>query len=85
MLLLVASPGDALKCLNAGLDFKSLNLGNIVCEQGTTRLTCSISLDNSDVDILREIHDAGVMVEARPVPRDHPAKLENIFQSCRRN
>jgi PTS system mannose-specific IIB component len=83
VMLLVASPGDALECLQEGLHFNRLNLGNLVGEHGTTPVTCSISLDESDRDVLQAIHEAGVLVEARPVPRDNPASLESLFQSRR--
>ena len=83
VLLLFANCRDALSSYRFGLHFEQLNLGNLVCTPGKRQLTNDLSLDNSDMDYLREIQKAGVRIEARPVPRDHARSFEDILSSRR--
>ena len=80
VILLLASIDDAFFCYRAGLHFTHLNLGNLHCTTGKTRVSSYLSLDDRDVDHLRRLKDEGVVVEARPVPRSPSCGLGELVR-----
>ena len=79
VILLVENCEDALRCYRHGLKFNALNLGNLVCTESKRQVTCSIYLDDRDLECLREITQSGITVEARPVPDSHSTSLGQIL------
>ena len=80
ILLLFADCQDALHALRSGLHFERLNLGNLVCSPGKTQVSCSLSFDTHDVDLLREIEALGIVIEAKSVPHESPVHLNTLLQ-----
>lgn len=79
IILLVENCEDALRCYHYGLRYDSLNLGNLVCTQSKRQVTCSIYLDDRDLEYLREIKNRGIAIEARPVPDSSSTCLGEIL------
>jgi mannose/fructose/N-acetylgalactosamine-specific phosphotransferase system component IIB len=69
-LLLFGTTADALRAYRSGLIYQRLNLGNLHAGAGKTRLSCTIFLDNRDLDALHELEQAGVAISARCIPAD---------------
>jgi len=82
IMLLFANCQDALECHRLGLHFDRLNLGNLVCTPGKTQITCSISLDQRDVECLKQIRDDGVQIDVRSIPQDTSQKFSQIVTAC---
>lgn len=70
VLLLLANPGDALAAYRGGIRFTELNLGNLHCGDGKLRYSCTVALDQGDLDNLRQLEADGVRVAARCIPSD---------------
>ncbi|TLM68976.1 MAG: PTS sugar transporter subunit IIB [Deltaproteobacteria bacterium] len=70
ILLLFASSDDALQVRRLGVDFVKLNLGNMHAADGKCRYSCTIALDQHDIDNLRAIEAFGVTIMAQCVPAD---------------
>lgn len=69
-LLLFASSDDALRACRLGIAYAKLNLGNMHSAEGKCRYSCSIALDQGDIDNLREVEAAGVTIVSQCVPAD---------------
>ncbi|NIQ11825.1 MAG: PTS sugar transporter subunit IIB, partial [Gammaproteobacteria bacterium] len=55
VLLLFASSDDALKVRQLGVSYPKLNLGNMHSSNGKDRYTCTIALDQNDIDVLQQV------------------------------
>lgn len=70
VLLLFASSDDVLKVCRLGVSFPKLNLGNMHSSQGKDRYTCTIALDQHDIDTLKQVEEQGVTIVSQCVPAD---------------
>ena len=70
LLLLFATPDDALAAYENGLKFSSLNLGNMHLEKGKRCISRTLAVDEHDMDILDRFTSMGVEVTAQCVPSD---------------
>lgn len=70
ILLLFATPADALRAYRLGLNYEQLNLGNLHADAGKARFSCTVFLDVEDLDDLQTLEDAGVRITARCIPAD---------------
>lgn len=70
LLLLFATPQDALSAYENGLEFTRLNLGNMHLEQGKRCISRTLAVDENDMQILDRFTAMGVQVTAQCVPSD---------------
>lgn len=71
ILLLFGNTADALRAYRCGLVYQQLNLGNLHAGAGkNTRLSCTLFLDREDLEALRNLDQAGVVISARCIPAD---------------
>lgn len=70
VLLLFATPADALAALRLGVPLSELNLGNLHAGAGKEQFSCTIALDPEDIAVLAELEASGVRVVARCIPSD---------------
>lgn len=69
-LLLFSSSNDALRACRIGIRYPKLNLGNMHAADGKCRYSCTIALDQHDIDNLREVEASGVTIVSQCVPAD---------------
>lgn len=74
-ILLFANCSDALLSYETGLNYSSLNIGNIACSSNIHQVTCSLSIDQTDLEHLHAIRRYGIQVEARAVPQDSSVSI----------
>lgn len=70
VMVLFASPDDALQAYVMGLHFAQLNLGNLHRPQGEHQLGCTVTLDHKDISSLTELETRGVEINLQCVPSD---------------
>jgi PTS system mannose-specific IIB component len=70
VLLLFANSLDALKVCRLGVAYQKLNLGNMHSGEGKARYSCTIALDQEDIDNLQQIEAEGVNIVSQCVPTD---------------
>ena len=80
-LLLFANSHDALRACRLGVVFNKLNLGNMHAADGKYRYSCTIALDQHDIDNLRAVEANGVAIVSQCVPTDR----EQGWQALVRN
>jgi PTS system mannose-specific IIB component len=70
ILLLLASSQDALAMHRHGVDFTTLNLGNMQGGEGKQRVACTIALAPEDILNLKDLEADGIRVVFQCVPSD---------------
>jgi PTS system mannose-specific IIB component len=70
VLLLFANPKDALQAHRFGVPFDELNLGNLHGGKNKKRLSCTVALNDDDIEQLQALEEDGVKVILQCVPSD---------------
>ena len=81
VLLLFANSEDALKVCQLGASYSKLNLGNMHSSVGKDRYTCTIALDQQDIDKLQQVEDQGVTIVSQCVPADRERSWRKLISS----
>ena len=81
VLLLFASSDDALKVRQLGVGYAKLNLGNMHSSEGKNRYTCTIALDQQDIEKLQQVEDQGVTIVSQCVPADREQSWHKLIRS----
>lgn len=79
-MVILEHPRDALRLMRAGMPLSGLNLGNLVCEEGTLKLSRSVLIGENCLADLVEIAQAGVDVRLQSVPFEKAVGLADAFQ-----
>lgn len=80
VLLLLASSEDALKVRQLGVAYERLNLGNMHSGSGKARYSCTIALDEGDIENLEQIEGHGVKVVSQCVPADREQSWQKLLR-----
>ncbi len=83
VLLLFATPEDALRAHRLGVRFAELNLGNLHAGEGKVRLTCTISLDPADIEYLSRLEEQGVRIVSQCIPSDRQQPWRKLIPAER--
>lgn len=70
ILLLFASPRDALRAYRMGILFQELNIGNLQGGKDKLRVNCTVSLTGDDMAQLQMLEDQGVRIVLQCIPSD---------------
>ena len=70
IILLFQTSSDALSAHRRGVQYSKLNLGNMHAGAGKLKCSCTIALDDDDIDNLNLLEDAGVRIVSQCVPSD---------------
>jgi PTS system mannose-specific IIB component len=81
VLLLFANSEDALKVRQMGVSYAKLNLGNMHSSTGKDRYTCTIALDQHDIQKLQQVEDQGVSIVSQCVPADREQSWHKLIRS----
>ncbi len=77
-MVIVDKPVDALRLKKAGVDFNSLNLGNLVEADCKKCLSRSISVGEECLNALKEIMDEGIKINIQSVPFEKGVELNSL-------
>ena len=81
VLLLFANSEDALRVRQFGVSYPKLNLGNMHSSDGKDRYTCTIALDQQDIEKLQLVEDQGVTIVSQCVPADREQGWHKLIRS----
>lgn len=79
VLLLLASPQEALAWMEAGAACPSINIGGLHYAQGKTQISAALSLSPEDLAAFGQLKQLGVQLEVRALPFDPPNDLWTII------
>ena len=77
-LILLTNSIDALRLVNGGVKFDTLNLGGMKNKAGRTQYTKAVSLSLEEFQALKDIREQGVNVEFQMIPSDKLLTLDDI-------
>jgi mannose/fructose/N-acetylgalactosamine-specific phosphotransferase system component IIB len=76
ILFLVESPADALYAIKNGVKVDKVNIGILTKKSPRIhQINNAVFVSDEEMDILKEISDMGIIVEAQGVPTDEPVVL----------
>ena len=67
-MIVVESPMDALKLLEAGVTVDEVNVGGVTFKPGMTLITEAVSVNDEHVEAYKAINDLGVTMTLQQVP-----------------
>ncbi|MBN2645178.1 MAG: PTS sugar transporter subunit IIB [Desulfuromonadaceae bacterium] len=70
LLILFSTPTMALQAYERGMRFSQLNLGNMHAADGKVSLSCTLSVDAADMQVLDQLAALGVEISAQCIPTD---------------
>lgn len=79
ILIMVASPADALVLVKGGVPITKISIGHMQAGEGKRPATPAVSIDDADVTALRELQKLGVELEIRYLPSSNPDPIGNLF------
>jgi mannose/fructose/sorbose-specific phosphotransferase system IIB component len=79
VILLVASPADALELVAAGAPIREINIGGLHFAPGKRQYSDALFLDEHDLEAIRELLRMGVKLEYRPLPSDVSVNVEKLI------
>lgn len=79
-LLLFETPQDALAAIKGGVELKELNIGSMAYSEGKVNVNKVLSMNQDDIDTLRELQSMGIKLDIRKVPSDSPEDPDALLK-----
>lgn len=79
IILLVSRPSEILALINLGLAIKSINVGGMRFEPGKRQITKSVSVNDEDIAVFRELATKGIEIEGRAVPTEEKIDILKLL------
>ena len=79
ILIMVASPADALALVKGGVPITEISIGHMQAGEGKRPATPAVAIDDADVAALRELQKLGIELEIRYLPNSNPDPIGNLF------
>lgn len=77
--ILVASPADALACLEAGIEPEKFNVGGMHSKEGKEEIFEALHVDATDRRSFAAIMEKGAVPIFQPTPQNEPKRLGDIL------
>lgn len=85
VLVLFSTSADSLLAHELGLAFHELNLGNMHGGEGKFRVSCTLALDEEDVQNLRSLEADGIQIVSQCFPSDRKMSWEKLIPGDKRH
>ena len=79
ILIMVASPADALALVKGGVPITKISIGHIQAGEGKRPVTPAVAVDDEDVAALKELQELGIELEIRYLPNSNPDSIDNLL------
>lgn len=79
ILIMVASPADALALVKGGVPITKISIGHMQAREGKRPLTPAVAVDDADITALKELQELGIELEIRYLPSSAPDPIDNLF------
>ncbi len=70
MMLLFTNPTDVVRLMEAGVEFKSINIGGMAYKDGKKMITSAVSVDDKDIEAFKALDAKGIELDVRKVSND---------------
>lgn len=79
ILIMVASPADALALVKGGVPITKISMGHMRTGEGKHPVTPAVAVDDADVAAFKELQELGIELEIRYLPSSAPDPIGNLF------
>ena len=79
ILIMVASPADALALVKGGVPITKISIGHMQTGEGKRPVTPAVAVDDEDVAALKELQELGIELEIRYLPSSDPDPIDNLL------
>ena len=79
ILIMVASPADALALVKGGVPITKISIGHMQVGEGKHPITPAVAVDDTDIATLKELQALGIELETRYLPSSNPDPIGNLF------
>ena len=79
ILIMVASPADALALVKGGVPITKISIGHMQAGEGKRPVTPAVAVDDEDVAALKELQERGIELEIRYLPSSDPDPIDNLL------
>ena len=79
ILIMVASPADALALVKGGVPITKISIGHMQAGEGKRPVTPAVAVDDADIAALKELQELGMELEIRFLPNSDPNPIDNLF------
>ena len=79
ILIMVASPSDALALVKGGVPITKISIGHMQAGEGKHPITPAVAVDDADVAALRELQKLGIELEIRYLPNSNLDPIQLVI------
>ena len=79
ILIMVASPADALALVKGGVPITKISIGHMQAGEGKRPVTPAVAVDDADIAALKELCELGIELEIRFLPSSDPDTIDNLL------
>lgn len=79
ILIMVASPADALALVKGGVPITKISIGHMQAGEGKRFVTPAVAVDDTDIAALKELQELGIELEIRFLPNSDPDPIDNLL------
>lgn len=79
ILVMVASPADALALVKGGVPITKISIGHMQVGAGKHPITPAVAVDGADVASLKELQELGIELEIRYLPSSNPDPIQLVI------
>ena len=79
ILIMVASPADALALVKGGVPITKISIGHMQAGEGKLPVTPAVAVDDADIAALKELREFGIELEIRFLPNSDPDPIDNLL------
>jgi len=79
ILVMVASPADALALVKGGVPITEISIGHMQTGEGKRSATPAVVVDDMDIAAFKELQELGIELEIRYLPSSAPDPIDNLF------
>lgn len=78
ILIMVASPADALALVKGGVPITKISIGHMQAGEGKRPATPTVAVDDTDVAAFKELQELGIELEIRYLPSSNPDPIQLV-------
>lgn len=79
ILIMVASPADALALVKGGVPITKISIGHMQAGEDKHPVTPAVAVDDADVAAFKELQERGIELEIRYLPSSDPDPIDNLL------
>ncbi|MDH2927396.1 PTS mannose transporter subunit IIAB [Lonepinella koalarum] len=80
MMLLFTNPTDVVRLSDAGIEFKSINIGGISYKEGKKMVTSAVAVNEQDIAAFKALNAKGIELDVRKVSNDSRQYMMDLLK-----